>query len=63
MTEANQRVNDKARTALNVLAVHAISAAQAVNANPQQIDRSRLERALAAIEARVSEARRELGRG
>jgi histidine ammonia-lyase len=53
-------VNDRARTALNVLAVHAIAAAQAVNANQQQIDRPRLERVLAAIEARVSEARREL---
>jgi hypothetical protein len=62
MTEANKGVNDRARTALNVLAVHAIAAAQAVNANPQQVDRPRLERALAAIEARVSEARRELER-
>lgn len=63
MNEAKQGVSERTRAALNVIAVHAIEVAQAVNANPQQIDRSRLERALAAIEARVSEARRELGRG
>lgn len=55
-------VNDKARQALNVLAVRAIEAAQAVNADPQRVDAARLAKALDAIEARVEEARLELER-
>jgi hypothetical protein len=61
MNESRGAISERAKTALNVLAVNAISAAQAANANPQQVDAARISRALDAIEARVGEARRELG--
>jgi hypothetical protein len=55
-------VNERARMALNVLAVRAVEAAQTVNSAPQQVDTGRLARALDAIEARAADVRRELGR-
>jgi len=58
----NETISATARTALNVLAVHAIEVAQAVNASPLEIDAARLEKVLAAIEARVREARMEIDR-
>jgi histidine ammonia-lyase len=62
MSEAKQGVSERTRTALNILAVHTIAAAQAANASPQEIDAARLEKVLAAIEARVLEARQEIDR-
>lgn len=62
MTEANQGVSEKTRTALNVLAVHAIAAAQAVNASPQKIDAAKLARILDEIEGRIREARQDIDR-
>jgi hypothetical protein len=58
----SKRVNEKTRVALNLLAVHAIAAAQAVNASPQRIDAAKLARTLDEIEGRVRETRQEINR-
>lgn len=63
MTEERKGVSDKARVALNVLAIRAIETAQRVNQGPSQVDQGRLSRALDEIETRIREARQELGGG
>lgn len=61
MNEKAKGVSERARVALNVLAVAAIQAAQGVNQGSSRVDTAGLGRALDEIEARVVEARREIG--
>lgn len=52
-------ISQKARTALNALAVRAIETAQRMNQRPSQVDSAKFRKALDQIEGMVQEARRE----
>jgi hypothetical protein len=53
-------VSQKARTALNLLAVRAIETAQRMNQTPSRVDPAKIRKALDEIQAMVQEARQEL---
>lgn len=53
-------ISQKARTALNALAVRTIKTAQRINQGPSHVDPAKVRKALDEIEGMIQEARRDL---